>query len=162
MSSEIDSKVSVSNICEGLTIRNVGKLTTFELRQELVKRNCLDIPEENINHRTMLQRLVQVLLDEENKIANQKTSSIEAEKMAALNAAKLAREQKKLEAIERSKLRQNNPTYFKELAEKNVAPKKTELENLEEFNLINDVTNTSDELDPFQSNFKPKRKIHIR
>ena len=71
MSSEIDSKVSVSNICEGLTIRNVGKLTTFELRQELVKRNCLDIPEENINHRTMLQRLVQVLLDEENKIANQ-------------------------------------------------------------------------------------------
>jgi hypothetical protein len=162
MSSEIDSKALVCNAREDLTIRNVGKLTTFELRQELVKRNCLDIPEENINHRTMLQRLVQVLLDEENKISNEKSSSIESEKMAASNAAKLVREQKKLEAIERSKLRQNNPTYFKELAEKNVAPKKSELEDLEEFNLSNDVINSSDELDPFQSNFKPKSKIHIR
>ena len=34
-----------------LSTRNVSRLTTYELRQELVRRDKLDIPDDQINHR---------------------------------------------------------------------------------------------------------------
>lgn len=47
-----------------ISSRTVSKLTTFELRQELVKRNALDIPEGSINYKTMLARLMTELVKE--------------------------------------------------------------------------------------------------
>ena len=37
-----------------LSSRNVSRLTTYELRQELVRRDKLDIPDDQINHRFAL------------------------------------------------------------------------------------------------------------
>lgn len=41
-----------------LTIDSVGKMTTFELRQEVDKRGLL-VELQNVNHETLLRRLVQ-------------------------------------------------------------------------------------------------------
>ena len=51
--------------CLPLNTSNVGKLTTYQLRQELIKRDALDIEESRINHRTMLERLIRELVKEE-------------------------------------------------------------------------------------------------
>ena len=48
-----------------ITTSTVGKLTTYELRQELLHRNALDIEESRINHRSMLERLIVELVKEE-------------------------------------------------------------------------------------------------
>lgn len=42
----------------GLTVDSVGKMTTFELRQEVDKRGLL-VELQNVNHETLLRRLVQ-------------------------------------------------------------------------------------------------------
>lgn len=44
---------------EPLTVDAVGKMTTYELRQEADKRGLLK-DTSNVNHATLLQRLVQV------------------------------------------------------------------------------------------------------
>jgi hypothetical protein len=48
-----------------LTLRNVANLTTYEIRQELNRRNAMDLEEGNIHFKTLLQRLVQELVKEE-------------------------------------------------------------------------------------------------
>ena len=48
-----------------ITSRNAGTLSTYELRQELIRRNALDIEESKINHRNMLERLMVELVREE-------------------------------------------------------------------------------------------------
>ena len=157
--------MSNNDVKELLTTRNVGRLSTFELRQELVARNSLDIPEEQINHKTMLQRLIKLLLEDEKILVEEKSAKLEAERNESLNKSKLEREKKKLEAIERSKLRQKNPEYFSSILEKNILPEKSDnLKNLEEYTPINiNVDNQGPENgDPFSTTNKVKTKIHIR
>ena len=144
--------------------RNVSRLSTYELRQELVRRNKLDIPEDEINHKTMLQRLIKLLLEDEEKAVNDKEALLEAERVQKLNEAKAERERKKQEALERSKQRQQNPDYFRELAESNKLPEKTDLTHLEEVAPSNDseAVFVSDD-DPFRSiSSKQKSKIYIK
>ena len=150
-----------------LSTRNVNKLTTFQLRQELERRGAFDIPEEQVNHKSIMQRLVQVLLEEERRVANEREANREAERIAQLNAAKAAREQKKLEALERSKLRQQNPKYFEAISESNKAPEKKDLQDLEEVDSSGgtDVaeqheTSTEDPFSPFAH--RGRAKIHTR
>lgn len=40
---------------------------TCRNRQELLRRNCLDIPDEQVNHRSMLARLMKELVEDEAK-----------------------------------------------------------------------------------------------
>jgi len=148
-----------------LSTRNAGKLSTYELRQELVRRDKLDIPEESINHRTMLQRLIQVLLEDEEKAAAEKTAAQEEERAVQLLAAKQAREQKKLEALERSRQRQQSAEYFEAKQVANVeplcavvAPSAQEKEENEE-----DIIEVVTQDDPFSSiSSKSRNKIHTR
>lgn len=51
----MDSAVTESG---PLTVDSVGKMTTYELRQEAEKRGLLE-DMSNVNHATLLQRLVQ-------------------------------------------------------------------------------------------------------
>ena len=48
-----------------ITSENISKLTTYELRQELVRRDCLDLDEESINHNSMMKRLMEELVKDE-------------------------------------------------------------------------------------------------
>ena len=111
----------MNEINASINLQNVSKLSTFELRQELVRRNILDIEESQINYKSMLQRLVKELTKEETELmeANLALKSINLK--ASLDEAKILREQKKQEAIERSRQRTQNSNYFTSKAELNKA-----------------------------------------
>lgn len=106
-----------------ITLDNVGELTTYDLRQELNRREAMDIPEEKINHKSLLKRLIVELVKDKEKDVNEK----EEQRVAALNVeraeAMKIREAKKQEAIERSKARQaaKGTNYFSEKASLNEA-----------------------------------------
>ena len=90
-----------------ITTENISKLTTYELRQELLRRGQFDFKDENlVNYKSLLKRLmVEVVKDEQNALAAKeeaRLSSIQAEKLEA----KRLREARKAEAIARSQARQ--------------------------------------------------------
>jgi hypothetical protein len=144
-----------------LTTRNVGSLTTFQLRQELTSRNALDIPEELICHKSMLQRLIQVLLDEENAALAERERVLEEERKAALESTKALRERRKAEALERSKARQADPSYFQNIAQLNKLPEKANIESLESTSAELTPENEESSSDPFIS-CKQKSKVFVR
>ena len=78
-----------------LTVELASKLTTYELRQELVRRNKLDIPENQINYKSMLHRLIQLIVEEEEQIVTQKTISIEEQDRINKEKEKEIRQKKK-------------------------------------------------------------------
>ena len=75
-----------------LTSSNVHQLSTYELRQELVRRDCLDIPEAAINHNTMLQRLIQALVVEEANATEAHTAAVVDKAQEERDAGKAVRE----------------------------------------------------------------------
>ena len=85
-------------------------------------------------------------------------------------AAKLAREAKKLEAIERSKQRQQNEDYFqqRQLANSELSLKKQQQvtaahePNVVEVEIDEDVTIAVEENDPFRITKKNKSKVFVR
>ena len=115
----------------------------------------------------MLQRLMQLLLEDEKEAASTKETEEEMTRMEKINNAKAERERKKQEAIERSKARQQDPSYFDKKVESNVAPEKINLEGLEELNSESNEGNGEDgddsnDSDPFSLNKKATRgKIHF-
>ena len=108
---------------------------------------------------------MQLLLEDEKKAAITKEAEEEIIRMKKINNAKAEREKKKQEAIERSKARQRDPSYFNKIVESNVAPEKPNLDGLEEISSdFNDMNKDEDEddSDPFSSNKKTTRgKIHF-
>ncbi len=116
----------MSQIQEKITSNNVGKLTTFQIRQELISKGKFDLPENQVNHDNMLRRLIAILLEEENEELNRKNKDLEANRLASLEEAKRIREEKKREAIERSKQRQADPKYFSKIKEINEEVAKNE------------------------------------
>eukprot|EP01038_Epipyxis_sp_PR26KG_P007530 gene7530-10258_t len=151
-----------------ITTANVGSLSTYEIRQELVRRNALDIPENMINHKSLLQRLVKDLVEEEQKIAEVKVEQALCQNAIIRDEAKTEREKRKQEALARSQMRQKDPNYFTQKQEANV--KKAEsIENKEEPSSL-DSTNDDNEneedqnlsFDPFRSYKSGRSKISIK
>lgn len=154
-----------------VTTSNVDKLTTYQLRQELIKRNCLDIPENRINHRSMLERLIHELYRVEQDKINQHTSMKIQEEHEKLQEAKRIREMKKLEAIERSRQRQASAEYFKVKTELNKIGKENMnqvksnevIEESDSNDVISDSLEHDDNDDPFRSyNTKQRSKIYVK
>jgi hypothetical protein len=117
----------------------------------------------------MLQRLMVELVAEESKLHEVKVESALNEANLVRDAAKLNREQKKLEALERSKQRQANPEYFQERISANsdaVASKAAKAAVITEMTVENEEVEevevkTND--DPFRSyTTKTKNKISVR
>ena len=88
-------------------------------RQELVRRGAFDIPEDQVNFKSLLQRLMTELVAEEAKSAELRSQVVADETASKLEQAKLEREKKKQEALERSRQRQADPDYFKRRAQQN-------------------------------------------
>mmetsp|Transcript_2576 Transcript_2576/g.4534 ORF Transcript_2576/g.4534 Transcript_2576/m.4534 type:complete len:174 (-) Transcript_2576:92-613(-) len=102
-----------------ITIKNASTCNAYELRQELLRRNAFDLDENTVNFRSMLQRLMVELVAEEKAQTEQKTETLCNEANAVRDAAKTEREKKKQEALERSKQRQADASYFARRAESN-------------------------------------------
>jgi CHAT domain-containing protein len=118
----------------------------------------------------MLQRLMVELVAEESKVHETKVETALNEANLVRDAAKLDREKKKLEALERSKQRQANPEYFQQRVSANLeadatkAAKAAAIINMiieeEEVEVVTEDT-TND--DPFRSyTTKTKNKISVR
>lgn len=102
-----------------VTVANVGSLTTYELRQELELRGKMDLTEGSINHRSLLQRMVQELVSHEARQAQVKIESDTVRIYGDRDTEKARREILKAEAMERSRARQADPAYFTTRAELN-------------------------------------------
>ena len=153
-----------------LSSRNCGSLTTYEIRQELVHRDALDIPDKEINHRSMLKRLVEELVKCE-QINYEATQEMEAKKREDDMAARKAeREKKKAEALERSRARQADKEYFKKKAEMGQEAEmilkevreRTDIEVVKEGEDQQDDADDDDD-DPFRT-YKPKKgqKVYVK
>lgn len=63
---------------QDITLSNVHLLTTYELRQELLRRDELKLQEgDPVNYRILLQMLVQVLTKEQEQLQQGHTRSVE-------------------------------------------------------------------------------------
>lgn len=149
-----------------IDLRNVHLLTTYELRQELVRRMAFDFKDEDtVNHRSMLERLIKELVKDEEKKTNDKVVALEDERRAARELAKKQREDKKREALDKSKARQSDPEYFKKIAELNVKPIPTEsLEVVEQVDTEDSSENSNQTAtnDPFRIDAKRRSKIFVK
>ena len=128
----------------------------------------MDIPEEEINHNSMLKRLIAELVKEDAAKTNNHTQAVVDKAAAERQAAKLLREQRKAEAVERSKARQAaNSNYFKAKQDIN-----SEAESNKAITFPTDdasrtdehdgetVEETVEETDPFRS-YKSNRRAKI-
>jgi hypothetical protein len=125
-------------------------MSTYDLRQELVRRNCLDIPDDDINHNSMLQRLIVELVKDESNEVQQHTTVLLEKAQVDRDAAKELREQKKAEALARSKARQADAQYFAAKQVANVRPDKASTVVAEAEEQEGDDVPVSD--DPFRVN----------
>jgi hypothetical protein len=131
------------------------------------------LDENNVNFKIMLQRLMVELVAEENAQAEIKTKAVVDDAAAAREAAKQERELKKQEALERSRLRQADPDYFKKRVELNEDAAKKKADELaaalaqeiaaSQQNEEEEVEDDADNNDPFRSiTKKSKNKIFVK
>lgn len=103
-----------------VTLDNVHKFTTFTLRQELEKRNVTFESSDIINHNILLQKMIQILYNEQQR---RQDETVTNDHMCTISCSSLVSEtiqerlhqekmERKREAIERSKQRQLNKEYF--------------------------------------------------
>jgi hypothetical protein len=130
------------------------------------------LDENNVNFKIMLQRLMVELVAEENAQAEIKTKAVD-DAAAAREAAKQERELKKQEALERSRLRQADPDYFKKRVEVNEEAAKKKADELaaalaqeiaaSQQNEEEEEEDDADNDDPFRSiTKKSKNKIFVK
>ncbi len=103
-----------------MTVHNASTFNAYEIRQELNRRNAFDFKEDDVvNFRTLLKRLmIELVKDEEqNAIIKEHNNKLKIE--TSMEKSKRIREEKKMEALERSRQRQADPNYFKNISEKN-------------------------------------------
>ena len=143
---------------------SVHKMSTYDLRQELERRKCMDIPDGQINHNSLLKRLIAELVKDEAKIVDEHTSEVVDKAQAARDEAKALREQRKREALERSQARQADPNYFKQRQENNEESEKRKTEQATAANASTNVEEEEEEeeanLDPFRS-YKTKSRAKV-
>mmetsp|Transcript_28163 Transcript_28163/g.36899 ORF Transcript_28163/g.36899 Transcript_28163/m.36899 type:complete len:164 (+) Transcript_28163:220-711(+) len=161
-----------------VNVQNVHSLTTFELRQELEKKG-VDLEKEldgNVNYNTMLQKMVQLLLEEtELKNNGGCTNEEEIQKAQRAEADRLKeellqkREQRKKEAMERSKKRQADRNYFKQKEEANKkAAEEEKEEKKKQASLVNDISHIEEAEDDSEEDEnkdswqQPRYKVFVK
>ncbi|CAM9161341.1 unnamed protein product [Hapterophycus canaliculatus] len=96
-----------------LTMGSVGKMTTYQLRQEADARGLLK-GLRHVNHGTLLKRLVQVIVEEEHERGRRGSQGAAGPSHSELEKERTRKErdERKAAAIERSKQRQADLSYF--------------------------------------------------
>jgi hypothetical protein len=150
-----------------ITIENASTCTPYDLRQELLRREAMDIPEGRANYRSLLQRLMVELVKEQDQLNQLRVAEMEAKQKEQRDKLKEKRERRKLEALERfQKRRENDPDYFekrKESAALSHDLKNTTIASEEQSQPYeeNDVSESAPvDSDPFRS-YQPKSRSKI-
>lgn len=156
-----------------ITIENACNCSPYELRQELNKRGAFDIEEKNVTFKTLLQRLMVELVKDKVEKEEVVVANAHSSALAASQAAKEAREEKKRLALEKSKARQSDPNYFASRVNSNEEAKKRQAEKAAQDALAaidgdeeleeEDTDNKAAENDPFRSYAsKSRSKIFVK
>lgn len=123
------------------------------------------MPEERINHRNMLERLIREIVHEESVREQERVNATMTEAALKAQEAKRIRDQRKLEAMERSRLRQLDPNYFQTKASANVEAKTVNPEiapsSDDAAEIVEDVS-CQEEVDPFRLQKTSRNKLFVR
>lgn len=120
------------------------------------RRGAFDFKDgDEVNFRTMLQRLMVELVREEDEASQQRGQQKQAAVLSAVEEAKRLRELKKQEALERSRQRQANPAYFQQRADLNVPPPKA-LVAADEVEEDSEEHTSDDPFRSYKSSARPK------
>jgi hypothetical protein len=137
----------------------------------LVRRGAFDFKDEDtVNFRSLLQRMMTELVKDKQLKDEERSSKSLSDANEKRDTAKEDRERKKLEALERSKQRQQAKGYFDQRVEANTNAKlaaeqklKNQIENTFEVTVDEEEEETVKEIDPFRSfTSKSKNKLFIR
>ena len=166
------SQITTTTEQKIITTRNASECNAYELRQELNRRNAFDFKEnDTINYRTMLQRLMIELIKDEENLAAEKARLSQERIETEIEKSKRIREEKKREALERSKQRQTNPNYFTQRVEANSTSKADPINsNSNSTVVVEDLSSNENESEvevinqnPFESFPKKTRsKIYVK
>mmetsp|Transcript_20413 Transcript_20413/g.45437 ORF Transcript_20413/g.45437 Transcript_20413/m.45437 type:complete len:177 (-) Transcript_20413:129-659(-) len=173
MSSSTGSVDSVAApVQKSFTTHNASTSTAFEIRQELLRRDAMDLDADKCNYKSLLQRLMVELVKEENETAEQNTTRVVDEAAAARERAKEERDLKKREALERSQARQADPEYFarraatNEQAAQETKAKAAAAAAVEELEVQgeggDDEEEEEEEANPFRTTKKGRSKIFVK
>lgn len=159
---------------KSISFENVHRCTTYELRQALKKRGeFLDDYSGTINYEILLQRMVQVLQDEQRRRDEHRVQllSEDTEGLSLAERLTKSKEERKAAAVERSRQRQKDPTYFAKKKQLDTAHRlDSSKENMQEDSRFpendqtNDLTNNirndsevpNEVRDPFAPSFRSK------
>ncbi len=107
-----------------VTLDNVHRCTTFTLRQELEKRNVTFESSGIVNHNILLQKMIQILYNDDEQRTREEEDNVMND-ISTINSSldsetiqdRLYRQkmERKKEAMERSRQRQLNKEYFRNI-----------------------------------------------
>ena len=122
------------------------------------------MPEESVCYNSLLKRLVSVLIIDEALADEKRSVACSDDAQPLRDVARLAREEKKKEAIERSRQRQADPLYFGRILEQNKRTEQVEVSSVEEDDAGTDEAVIESIGDPFRPSYasKGKNKIFVR
>lgn len=136
-----------------------------------MRRGAFDLEEDAVCFNSLLKRLMTELMADEALGDSKRSVVCTDDAQTARDAAKLAREEKKREAIERSRQRQSDPLYFEKISDQNKKPEISD--DPEADNKLGSEDPAQDEeeegeekggsFDPFRPSYtKGKNKIFVR
>jgi len=100
---------------KSISFENVHRCKIYDLRQALKKRGeFLDDYSGKINYEILLERMVQILQDEQRRRDEHRFQllSEDTEVLSLAERLTKSKEERKVAAVERSRQRQKDPTYF--------------------------------------------------
>jgi hypothetical protein len=96
-------------------------MSTYALRQELVRRNALGLREDDeVNYQLLLGKMVKVLVDEQEAKSQARAEELSVQHQREMERQKQERAHRKLGALARSRERQADPQYFAQRTKANV------------------------------------------
>ena len=138
-----------------------------------MRRGAFDLEEGAVCYNSLLKRLIKELIIDEDVVNSKRSSGVSEDAQIARDLSKQAREEKKREAIERSKQRQSDPLYFERIYENN---KKYVIESTDSTNdgsAVPDESEAADDdtekcskepFDPFRPSYGEKyqrSRVHV-
>lgn len=134
----------------------------------------MDLPDNQISFRSLLQRLMKELIKDEEEEAVRRLAEKEAQRNEDRERAKKERETKKLEALERAKLRREQAGGEQIYFESRKIESQTTSESMKKDSAVSEISNQNDdtatteeldnnETDPFRTyTSKSRPKVFVR
>ena len=138
-----------------------------------MRRGAFDLDESAVCYNSLLKRLMKELVIDENVVTSKRSIGVSEDAQIARDLSKLVRDERKREAIERSKQRQSDPLYFERINEQNKKHVIEATDSTNDASAVPDVMETVDDdtgnsskepFDPFRPTYSDKyqrSRVHV-